>query len=63
MCQGCHLHYDRDHHAETRRRTFAALNAERDAEYAARVQELLTTPDDISDEDCLRLFGIDRRGR
>jgi hypothetical protein len=22
-CQGCHLHYDRDHHAETRRRTRA----------------------------------------
>lgn len=22
MCQGCHLHYDRKHHAETRRRTF-----------------------------------------
>jgi len=21
MCQGCHLHYDRDHHAETRART------------------------------------------
>lgn len=21
MCQGCHLHYDRDHHAETRRLT------------------------------------------
>jgi hypothetical protein len=21
MCQGCHLHYDRDHHAETRTRT------------------------------------------
>ena len=21
MCQGCHLHYDRDHHAETRSRT------------------------------------------
>lgn len=20
MCQGCHLHYDRDHHAESRRR-------------------------------------------
>ena len=20
MCQGCHLHYDRDHHAQTRRR-------------------------------------------
>jgi hypothetical protein len=20
MCQGCHLHYDKDHHAETRRR-------------------------------------------
>lgn len=24
MCQGCHLHYDRDHHAETRARTRAA---------------------------------------
>lgn len=24
MCQGCHLHYDREHHAETRARTFAA---------------------------------------
>jgi len=23
MCQGCHLHYDRDHHAETRRATKA----------------------------------------
>lgn len=21
MCQGCHLHYDREHHAETRYRT------------------------------------------
>lgn len=21
MCQGCHLHYDRDHHASSRRRT------------------------------------------
>lgn len=21
MCQGCHLHYDRDHHAATRRAT------------------------------------------
>lgn len=29
MCQGCHLHYDRDHHARTRRRTL-------DAERAAR---------------------------
>ncbi|MGW6658906.1 hypothetical protein [Rhodococcus sp. NPDC055024] len=26
MCQGCHLHYDREHHAETRR---ATLDAER----------------------------------
>lgn len=27
MCQGCHLHYDREHHAETRRRTrLAQLN-------------------------------------
>ena len=24
MCQGCHLHYDRDHHAETRAATKAA---------------------------------------
>lgn len=24
MCQGCHLHYDRAHHAETRARTRAA---------------------------------------
>lgn len=24
MCQGCHLHYDRDHHAETRRANLAA---------------------------------------
>lgn len=24
MCQGCHLHYDRDHHAETRARTRTA---------------------------------------
>lgn len=23
MCQGCHLHYDRDHHAATARRTRA----------------------------------------
>ena len=23
MCQGCHLHYDRDHHAETRAATRA----------------------------------------
>lgn len=25
LCQACHLHYDRDHHAETARRTRAAL--------------------------------------
>jgi hypothetical protein len=24
MCQGCHLHYDREHHAQTRARTRAA---------------------------------------
>jgi hypothetical protein len=24
MCQGCHLHYDRGHHAETRARVRAA---------------------------------------
>lgn len=27
MCQGCHLHYDRDHHAATARETRAALIA------------------------------------
>jgi hypothetical protein len=27
MCQGCHLHYDRDHHAETRAATKAAAIA------------------------------------
>ena len=27
MCQGCHLHYDREHHAETAARTRAALAA------------------------------------
>lgn len=63
MCQGCHLHYDKEHHAMSRRRTYAALNAQRAAEFAARNEELMNTPDDISDEECLRLFGIDRRGR
>ena len=28
MCQGCHLHYDRDHHAKTRAETAAARLAE-----------------------------------
>lgn len=27
MCQGCHLHYDREHHAATRAKTKAALAA------------------------------------
>jgi hypothetical protein len=27
MCQGCHLHYDREHHAQTRARTRAAEQA------------------------------------
>lgn len=27
FCNGCHLHYDRDHHAETRRATLAAERA------------------------------------
>lgn len=31
MCQGCHLHYDRDHHAQTFARTrTAALDAQMD---------------------------------
>ena len=34
MCQGCHLHYDRDHHAETARATREA------ARRAAGQQEL-----------------------
>ncbi|MDX2702191.1 hypothetical protein PV350_04930 [Streptomyces sp. PA03-6a] len=28
MCQGCHLHYDRDHHAQTRSATRAAALAQ-----------------------------------
>ena len=28
MCQGCHLHYDREHHAETRATTKAAALTE-----------------------------------
>lgn len=28
MCQGCHLHYDREHHAETRRATLQAERAQ-----------------------------------
>ncbi|MGR6028984.1 hypothetical protein ACS7JX_19050 [Rhodococcus erythropolis] len=28
MCQGCHLHYDRDHHAETRRVTALAASGQ-----------------------------------
>lgn len=27
MCQGCHLHYDRDHHAQTRARVSAEQRA------------------------------------
>lgn len=30
MCQGCHLHYDRDHHAETRAATKRAAANTRD---------------------------------
>ena len=29
MCQGCHLRYDRDHHAQTRRASLAARRATR----------------------------------
>jgi hypothetical protein len=29
MCQGCHLRYDREHHAETRRATLAGQRVER----------------------------------
>ena len=28
MCQGCHLHYDREHHAETARATRDALSGQ-----------------------------------
>lgn len=31
MCQGCHLRYDRDHHAETRRATLADRRIQRGA--------------------------------
>jgi hypothetical protein len=29
MCQGCHLHYDKDHHAQTRRRNLERLQRNR----------------------------------
>lgn len=35
MCQGCHLHYDREHHAESRRRR------EREAREAAGQEAML----------------------
>ena len=38
MCQGCHLHYDRDHHRETRERT------RRDAAAAAGQTALALSP-------------------
>lgn len=28
MCQGCHLHYDREHHAETRRANLEAVSGQ-----------------------------------
>lgn len=32
MCQGCHLHYDAEHHAQTRQRTRTeALEAQMDS--------------------------------
>lgn len=36
MCQGCHLRYDREHHAETRRATLAAQRMERGEPRRAR---------------------------
>ena len=39
MCQGCHLHYDRDHHAETARATKAAVAA-------SWMQPMFGEPDD-----------------
>lgn len=60
MCQGCHLHYDRDHHAVTRRVTLAANRADMDERNHARTADLLATPDDLTDAECMTLFGIDR---
>lgn len=39
MCQGCHLHYDREHHAETRRAREAAALAERQPALFALTEE------------------------
>lgn len=41
MCQGCHLHYDRDHHTETRALTRAAAWAEA---MASQMEPLFLVP-------------------
>lgn len=38
MCQGCHLHYDRDHHAETRRATALASSGQITLELRAALE-------------------------
>lgn len=41
MCQSCHLNYDREHHAKTRRATAPERRAAMDAEWIAGVREVL----------------------
>jgi hypothetical protein len=44
MCQGCHLHYDRDHHAETRAAARAAAISALYRELAAQMDPLFPLP-------------------
>jgi hypothetical protein len=40
MCQGCHLHYDREHHAQTAQRTrTAALAAQMDSLFSGETDQ------------------------
>jgi hypothetical protein len=39
MCQGCHLHYDREHHAETRARTRASTKQKHETALAKRYND------------------------
>ena len=58
MCQGCHLHYDRDHHAQTRKATrgrelAAAMDALPGLEYLAVLATVPTIGPQIPAKDVL----------
>ena len=59
MCQGCHLHYDKDHHAENRRKTTARKQAEQKAAWQQYVRESLRESG-VPDEDIDDFLGVNR---